>query len=846
MYETYLLQEIKTRICLRAGIKNVTPADCKYLASEIRKTVHKNVSETTLKRFFGFAAVSHGFSKYTMSAMSEYADFMQPIYFGEKPTTEIPLTDWDRLHKKIGSITDYVLKEIRNRSGLPYEMTISRKFAQHDFEEFYDNPASFMCFIAHPGYGKTILLSHIVQKYFRDVNGLYRDSIVLFINARSFNNSDTFKFNLNIHLKNVFEIPESGDLITFLKTANIRNNKFFLIIDGFSDLILDKESKIQLFNELMDFICSLDNSPNIKIIMSMRSTMWVRFYDKIRHSAYIKSTWFKGNYYNLREVSNVPPFTEDELQEITRNTGNENYSRINPILKSQLKFPFHIQLYYQLRIADPFLNYGSNIAFYELISRFIQEKIFKSNHYTEKLKFIKRLLEITNFGQAHNSVEKNLVIAELITFKSAYMELIADGILFEERRSAGFFPREFISFLHPQIFEYFIFMELFNQFASTIKVENIFEFIHTKYKGNPNRFILLQWGVRHFLKTSDYNCIEAIRKLALNNYERNYLVLFIAENLKYELNINPHKIKEIQAAKVHERIIEGLSNLDYLDSCYFEGIQALIDICDKDQNWVVYHTILSLIDFFSLDAERISKRIEILNPHKELCESSFVNPLEFLQMAYAKSKGEQRSTNHLITKVEHMVSGIDTSTSQKNPDTATAIFYILLLGTNLFYGDATIASQLIGVVYKLHPKLLYSRTPFATYMLLLYGIACAKNKHFKKVLQIRNIISYIAADKEKYGFTLYSESLLIYLEAIIAKAKGNTETAINNLENALEIFRRNQLNVNALIVYNMLIETCQSAGDVGKMNEYKFEKRCFQEENHIPTEIFPYLPAVNK
>jgi hypothetical protein len=845
MYETYLLQEIRSRICLRVGIKNITPADCKKIAFEIRKTVQKNVSETTLKRFFGFAAVSHGFSRYTISALTEYADYMHPIHFGEGLLNG-PVNEWDKLHKKIGGITDYVLKEVRNRSGLPYEMTISRKFAQHDFEEFYHDQANFMCFIAHPGYGKTILISHLVQKYFRDEDALYRNSIALFINAGSFYKTKKSKFDLDGHLKDIFGIPRNSDLIAYLKEANKKNNKFFLIIDGFAELILDKESKTQLLNELVDFICMLDHNSDIKVIMSMRSTIWVRFYDKIRHSAYLKSSWFKGNYFNSHDVSNVPPFTEDELKEVTENTGNENYAKINPILKTQLKFPFHIHLYYQLRASDPFLNYSSNISFYELISRFIEEKIFKSNHYTEKLKFIMRFLELTKYGQNSNSIEKNVLIVELSNFKSAYMELISDGILIEERRSVDYFPREFVSFLHPQIFEYFIYMELFNRFTTTNEVEKIFEYIHNNYKGSANRFILLQWAVRHFIKTSCYDCIQYVQQLELNNYERNYLVLFIAEILKYELNLFPEKVAELASSKVHERMVAGLSNLDYIDSCYSEGIEALIDICEKDQNWVTYHTILSIIDILSLDGERIQKRLDQLLPYQEVCEQNFINPIDFLKIAFFRSLGESPSTEELISKGQQQLRELYVKQQVDIPGTEIATSFMLMLSTNLFNNDRDKSTELINLIYELYPKLLCSRTPFATYVLLIYGIACGRKRQMKKMLQVRNIVNFIAQDKDKYGFTQYSESLLIFLNAIINAAQGDYNAAIAHQEAVLEIFKSNKINKNALLTYNMIIDTYQTTGNIAKMNEYKYEKRCFQEANKIPVSMFPYVAIGDK
>ncbi|MHA4894216.1 NACHT domain-containing protein [Pedobacter sp. PWIIR3] len=843
MYETFLLQELRLKVCLKAGFSNITPSDCKLLSVEIRKATQKNISETTLKRFFGFAAVCHGFSKYTISALSEYANFNAPAVSGQNLRADASLSPWENLNYNIGRITDYVLKELRNRSGLPYEMTVSRKFAQHDFEEFYHSHTNFMAFIAQPGYGKTILLSHLVQDYFRNEQSMFRDSIPLFISASSFYKPDQMVFNLDEHLKNVLGIKQDADLIAYLNDIAKDKGKFFLIIDGFTDLVVKRDMKSQLFDEIINFICALDHSPSIKLIMNMRPTMWIRFYEKIRHSAYLKSTWFPGNYYNPNDVSNVPPLTEDELQEIIRNTGYTDFRSINPNLKTQLKFPFHIPLFFQLRAEEPYLSYSSNITFYELIDRFIQDKIFRSNYFTEKLLFLKKFVETTNYGQDNYHVEKDLMISQLMVFKNAYMELIADGILVEEKRSHNFYPKEYISFLHPQIFEYFIYMELLSNCTEPVSSGKILAHIDTTYKGNSMRFILLQWAVRHLIRSGEYTALKNVFKLPLINYERNYLVLFIAENLKFTLNVRPGNIVQVREQKVHKYILEALSNLDYIDSCYAEGVQALADICDKDQYWVSYQTILTVTDILSLNPERIQNRIDQLTPFEAICNQSFVNPLDFLKIAHARTQGIKAPVENLLSKVDYWISGRNKHSEMEIPDTLTGVFYMLLLGTNLFYGNASKSAEIVHMVYILHPKLIYSRTPFATYILLLYGIACAMENQFKKAIKIRNIVSNIASQRDINGFTLYSESLLIFLNAVIAKFNGDYNTAILQAETALGIFKRNNLNVNVLIVYNLIIETYNSSGDIAKMNEYKYEKRCFQEDLQIPKDIFPYSPV---
>jgi hypothetical protein len=43
-----------------------------------------------------------------------------------------------------------------------------------------------------------------------------------------------------------------------------------------------------------------------------------------------------------------------------------------------------------------------------------------------------------------------------------------------------------------------------------------------------------------------------------------------------------------------------------------------------------------------------------------------------------------------------------------------------------------------------------------------------------------------------------------------------------------------------------LIEIYESIGDLAKMNEIKYEKRCFQEEKKISKDVIPYTPHPKK
>lgn len=69
-----MYEELKHRVTLRSGIEISSPGDCKKIADDIFETTRKKISETTLKRLFGFATIKHQFSKYTLATLIEYTE----------------------------------------------------------------------------------------------------------------------------------------------------------------------------------------------------------------------------------------------------------------------------------------------------------------------------------------------------------------------------------------------------------------------------------------------------------------------------------------------------------------------------------------------------------------------------------------------------------------------------------------------------------------------------------------------------------------------------------------------------------------------------------------------------
>lgn len=838
MEYSHRLNELKDLILSKCGIRFITPADCKRISIEISKHLNKNVSETTIKRLFGFAVVKHKFSTFTLTTLAEYVDLAnaETITAVEILQPEEKTGDWNILKQKTDKITNFTLKTIRNRSGIPYEMTISRKFAEHDFDEFYNSDYIFTCFISQPGYGKTILLSHLAEDLFYKPNAPYGKSSVLFIKAYSFFNAETISVNIEDQLKAQLQIdPKENTLDYINKLQTAHGGKFIIIIDSFGELMLKKEEKGLLYDSIINFICSLEDYKNIKLIMSMRSTGWTRFYDRLRHSSYMKSKWFPGNYFNLNDLSNVPSLSEKEVEIIVSKINSIGNKEVSPRLKTQLKFPFHIQLYYQLKEEDPDFNYYTNITFYELVSRFIQEKIYRSNYYTEKILFLKKIIQLTEYGRKTNSVEKDQLLAELSVFRNAYMELLGDGILMEEKQSDNAHPKEYVRFLHPHMFEYFLFVEILEKFHLQTNKE-FFIYINSEYDSNQVRFQLLQWSTRFLIKTGNFASLKYIFKLNLDSYETNYLILFMAEEIKYRSKYNNDLMRLLEEDKFHDVIISKLINFDFIDSCYKEAVTALIDIARSEEHLLIYNSILAVLSIIRMDKVSIKNSLDQLK--KLNCSKWMVNPYEAVQIIYAKLNADQLVHQELLQKIDDFRKGKNPfAITTEHMDTSQGISYLLMLFLNLFTGDACTGNEIITNIVELHPKEFKKKSTFSIYILTLFGIYSSRVSPGAKIDQIENIVAHLSNRSDKH-FTNYHEALLMMLQTQQAYNRKEYDIAIESARECLLLFKRNNVVLNAMFILNLLIKTYTELNNYDMVNEYKYEKLCLLDDHKIPKSLF--------
>ena len=63
---------LKKHVLSAAGFKNIIPSDCRVLSLQIFKKTNQRVSETTLKRVYGFAYSKFRPSQFTLDALAKF------------------------------------------------------------------------------------------------------------------------------------------------------------------------------------------------------------------------------------------------------------------------------------------------------------------------------------------------------------------------------------------------------------------------------------------------------------------------------------------------------------------------------------------------------------------------------------------------------------------------------------------------------------------------------------------------------------------------------------------------------------------------------------------------------
>ncbi len=180
--ELAALTSLIARIAEKIHSKPLKANDCKKLSVDILLQTGFAVSETTWKRLFGFAVSNYQFSGFTKNALSNFIGFPDWTAFltsvSDSTCQYNRGTYWNEPRKKARNISNYTYTSLKNLSGIPFEYTIHRNFAENHIRYSLQSDHLTTSFIAPTGYGKTTLLNRLVEKFWLSDTAEFKNDIV--------------------------------------------------------------------------------------------------------------------------------------------------------------------------------------------------------------------------------------------------------------------------------------------------------------------------------------------------------------------------------------------------------------------------------------------------------------------------------------------------------------------------------------------------------------------------------------------------------------------------------------------------------------------------------------------
>ncbi len=833
MLDQHALNELRNLILQKAGIKLISPSDCQHIALSITKKVNKTISKTTIKRLFGFAVAKHNFSKFTINTLLEYVDGPDTEMVLKNSVTPIykrDVEDWKHVAIRAKSISQNTINQIINHCSIPYKATVNRKFAVQDFDYFYRSNFSFTTFISQPGYGRSILLSHLVQNYFFKPQAKLHNDIVLFVNAVDIFDPDNHTQSFETEIKKKLNIAKSRNLINSLNQHfDKTGSKLVIIIDSFHELFTSVKEKSKIFETIISWLCEIEDSTAIKLVLSMRSYHWIRFHALIKGSHYLKQKLYLGSHYNQETLTNVPQLSNDEVDLVLNNIEHKIQKNIDSAIKSKLKYPYYFKFYNDLKDEYPQNEFHTPIIFNEIYLKYILENIYRSNQSLEKLILCKKIVQFSNYGLQALKVDKKLFFHDFTIFKQAYMELLADGILSEHKQLENGLLIETVGFVHQHVFEYFLFKELLEQAQHHIN-PNFLSQIINNYKPELS-LNLLQWTLFTAIRNGSYEVIKPILELELNKEDENYIFLFILENIKHHLKYKPGDAVQLKKNGLQDLFLTKLIQQDFLSPSFKNIIPFFSAMVDNKENAVIYQAILLISDYLHLNGKGLKDKLHFFQKFKQFTKDWPVDPLATTSFIISKLSGEENIDSSFLTGIKKFK--IDTQEKSKYTlaiaQVKSLISYLFILIIHELNGQTKDLIRFILEIKKAYPDLAKHYKKYQLYLLYTLALASARNADEMLANPLERTVEYL----HQKSTSKYANAFYMSIKAQQYLNRNEFAKAISSANRCLTFCKENSFHKLLVLNLDTLINVYSKLKDQAKVDEYKLLKTTELEKRNI-------------
>ncbi len=628
---THHLNLLKKRVLDIAKLNNFTSADCKTLSTLIFQKTKKRLSETTLKRVYGFVQSQFQSSQFTIDTLADYCGYENWATFLGEHTTQLPsgkTADWLKLSNDTLRITNLSLRAAQKRSGMPFNKTVKRVFIDEHLDNFIASNQIATALVAPTGYGKTIALIHWIEERLTYNAEHNVNDIILFFSTSSLMSVISSGQDIHTWLLSLLGYNRAEILNMLLNDKKKTPGKFFLIVDGFDEHPFSREQFKLICDQLIDIFSLYESAEAFKMIFTMRTDTWINN-RHIWHGD--DEQWFMGFKTNYDVFGNVPLFSYNEIYELAHNLNPLATVNINPETINLLNHPLYFQIYYKLNKNNFTLNNISGLYRYDIVSSLILDQIYLDKYSAEKMLFFFGLIDMMCLKNGVYHVNKIKANALFEKYQHVYRDLLATEFLTEYNESTDLQHNTYIEFGNKDFLEYIIAQKLLtgneNQFNLKL-IETADELLNNDLKLN-----VIKWFIIYAIKTdANYN-LNYLASVNLPLNKKAELINFIGEILETSTQKTPDR----QLGRLHldNELFSYLFGLEYISPQYEKTLQTLLKFELSNDKQILIRCCLAMISVLKMDLKAIDAQLNSLRRIPQIDFFQYpIDPLNCLDTIY--------------------------------------------------------------------------------------------------------------------------------------------------------------------------------------------------------------------
>lgn len=805
---------LQNEVLKKFGVDHIQPNQCKHLAQSVLKQTGKLVSETTLKRVFGLAATQHSFSRYTLNTLAQYCRYRDWEEFQQQCQQKHPRTQsanqskWSDIKKKATAVSQYTLLALKNRSGIPYNNTVPRQYCLSHVERFLESDYAATLLIAPAGWGKSLAVAHAAEHNWFGAHALHPEDICWFINAHAAGSLLLKGFSLSSWLDNQLSLGNGENFREYFSThPNERGGRLVLIIDGFDEITMGADKLKMLYGKLEDFVYSNDQHPWVKVILSIRSATWAEVFQQSLQLPSFRKYWYLGPEMDEDTNTNIPLLTEHEVRTVLQNFNFESNAirGLSDSFVQKLRHPYYLQLFCQFSQQPGHSFVDEHLSLFEIISRFIQQRVFNSPSNTFKIRIIEKMLQLLDMGKNGLRTDKSALLKQNPELFPAYKELITDNILVEENYSQEIMFNVKVRFAHNFLLEYFTAMHFIERNGNQV-IAPLLKQIQEYFPQSPFRMSVLKWVLRFAITSNNAEGIQQILMMPLATIEKAHLLEYVV--LHYQQADKQDMLQQIfHHGYFRKNSISTFMNDDFIHFKKRKVFCTLLNLVESIEDKLKIRCHLYLIAIMQLDAEQCEIELAAI---KKLCAADatlhdmWITPYEAILFHYEYLKFGILN-EAMRDKIYHFAQ--HWSIPSRRPFTVGEdMVYRCVMFCFLLLGDDLQMIQFSERLFREHHSICSHRTdPFR---LLTLCWKAQAHLGLNQMDAAKRISSHVEKILRHYSTDFFNGSHLDTLQKFIAAEIWYREKefnkAIRSAEAAMEQAQRLDFKLFALLNYSVL------------------------------------------